>query len=40
LLAFTGAPGALPWLFGLGSLCLLLGTLGRRALVVRRRDRS
>jgi hypothetical protein len=38
-LAFTGAPGALPWLFGLGFLCLLLGTFGRRALVVRRRDR-
>jgi hypothetical protein len=26
-------------LFGLGFLCLLLGTFGRRALVVRRRDR-
>jgi Bacterial Ig-like domain (group 1) len=37
-LAFTGAPSALPWLFGLGFACLLLGTLGRKILSVRRRD--
>ena len=38
-LAFTGAPAALPWIFGLGAACLLLGTVGRWALIIRRRDR-
>ncbi len=38
-LAFTGAPAALPWIFGLGAAFLLLGTVGRRALIIRRRDR-
>ena len=36
-LAFTGAPAALPWIFGIGTLLLALGTLGRITLAVRRR---
>ena len=36
-LAFTGAPAALPWIFGIGALLLALGTIGRVALAVRRR---
>ncbi len=38
-LAFTGAPAALPWIFGVGALLLLLGTLGRALLTMRRRAR-
>ena len=37
-LAFTGAPTALPWLVGAGLFCLLIGMLGRRLLLTRRRD--
>jgi hypothetical protein len=37
-LAFTGAPAALPYIFGLGATLLALGTIGRVALAVRRRD--
>ncbi len=36
-LAFTGAPSLLPWLLGLGSLLLAIGTLGRRLLTRRSR---
>jgi hypothetical protein len=36
-LAFTGAPAALPWIFGIGTLLLALGTIGRLVLAVRRR---
>jgi len=34
-LATTGAPNALPWLAGLGGLCCMVGTLGRRRLTRR-----
>ncbi len=37
-LAFTGIPTILPWLIGLGLVLLMLGTLGRRALSVRKRE--
>lgn len=36
-LAFTGIPAVLPWLFGVGLLLLLIGTIGRRALFVRKK---
>lgn len=36
-LAFTGASPALPWLFGVGGLFLIVGTVGRRILAARRR---
>ena len=37
-LAFTGAPAALPWMFGLGAVLLLFGALGRGILAARKRD--
>lgn len=37
-LAFTGAPSALPWIFGLGLVLLVLGTVGRRARISGRRE--
>jgi hypothetical protein len=36
-LAFTGAPAALPYIFGLGAMLLALGTFGRVVLAARRR---
>ena len=38
-LAFTGSPSALPWMLGLGVVLLLVGTVGRQLLTVRRRTR-
>ena len=37
-LAFTGAPSALPWIFGVGLVLLVLGTIGRRTRLARRRE--
>lgn len=36
-LAYTGSPSLLPWLFGAGTLLLVIGTLGRRLLTRRSR---
>ena len=37
-LAFTGAPNALPWIAGAGLVLLVLGSVGRRARLTRRRE--